>query len=343
VVSHTVIGGPIPCGALIGFAAPVGPMANVPIAWNTTLVDRLEKYGRVTMSPSFGPGLGRTDAGGIATLVFRPKDELVPGLGRDASARGTVQARARFQPIHGPLQIAYDLAGTIGLDFDWRVRFHEQHVFDASVSGRQSTTWTLKERDMWSVPCGANSDGSGTQSLDLATPSPTRIVLFQDAGAAWQLRSASRLSPPLPFALTAAIDRSGSIDSRDATPQWECAGFRRTSAAPALAPDCGRRQAAVDGRLAFTGQALRLSGAFADPYTQCPVVGPDASRLLDATSATLPFDQVANPDVGRIAVTASATSPWDFVQTTQLPVGTSTSDDHASTSLNWSLTLDRVR
>jgi hypothetical protein len=342
-VTSWTAGGGVPCGALAGLALPAGPVRGAEVVWDTGSNEGLGRYGRVTPVPRGPlPGTGTTDGSGSATLEFHPNDEALPGLGRETVKVGVVQARVRFGavPVHPVLRHAYDVAELLSVVFQWQVGLHEQHAFDASLTGRQQTSWTLVHRDNWTTPCGIDSDGSGSQTLTLGTPTPNRVVFYQDDAGAWQLRSpATRtIPPPLPFPLRADVARSGSIESRPASPE-PCGGLapRRLVAAT----DCGSTTTTLAGRLGFDAGAVSLTGLFTDPFGSCPVIGPGGNGLVPAQAA-LPLDQVANADVGRIDVTASASAPYDVSLVNTVRNGTSTIEDHAQNSIEWTLALDRV-
>jgi hypothetical protein len=73
-----------------------GPIAGVRMLWEQPQGD-LSKHGTVSHDPSDG----KTGANGIATLVFKPKDEKGMGIGMSRSERGVVNGIALYQTAFG--------------------------------------------------------------------------------------------------------------------------------------------------------------------------------------------------------------------------------------------------
>jgi hypothetical protein len=105
----------VSCGPLLGVKfPPYGPMKGVSVSWagisdiglDTSL--NLEKYGTV----SYEPADQQTGPDGIATLVFTPKNELIPGFGtvrtgRDTSAWANVHYMSALGNILGIISNYY--------------------------------------------------------------------------------------------------------------------------------------------------------------------------------------------------------------------------------------------
>src|SRR5439155_6541639 len=69
----------ISCGELSGFKFPKkGGIPGVSVLWSPELgTPNLEKYGKV----SYEPENQKTGDDGTSTLLFKPKDEVIPGFG----------------------------------------------------------------------------------------------------------------------------------------------------------------------------------------------------------------------------------------------------------------------
>ena len=351
VTSFAAVTAPPDCGALAGLdLLPRGPLENVGVDWqDLDPSDPLREYGQLAPEPAgLTPGSARTGAGGIASLRFTPDVELLSGRGPETTKVGTLLAHLDFGLLPGDpaLKTIYQVAGSIPLSYDWQVSFHEQFAFDASLAGKQSESWSESSRDDWTVPCGVDSDGSGTETMLFDTPQPTRVVFYQAAGGDWKLVPVSNpfSAATFPFPFAATLQRSGTLDVRDATPGLPCAGGGGGGGGPANPPpsDCGHKYAHVPGELAFGAGRLEVTGNLAgDPFESCPIGGEYGLRLLPA-GASAPFDQIADRSTGRLILTGDAAAPHEESWTNSSTVGTSTFESHDQTSIHWSLTLDRV-
>ena len=113
----------VKCGGLIGMKFPKkGPIPDIPIIW-VNLESSLEKHGTI----AYVPANKKTGPDGIATLVFTPKDEVIPGFGQLNDVQGQVNGLATYQSAFGnaPGSIAQFITPKWGV-FHWFVEFHEQ-------------------------------------------------------------------------------------------------------------------------------------------------------------------------------------------------------------------------
>jgi len=334
----------VKCGGLVGLdLPPKGGVKDVWVNWEQAQGD-LKSQGklRCVSVPVVGVCATKTGADGIATLVFTPKTEALPGRGAQVEVTGVVDGIALYQTASGggiTGGIAQFLTPKFG-STRWLVRSHEQYIFDLSARGTQTTTWTERRRDVWSTPCGINVDGSGNQTIRFGTATPVRVVFYRDATGAWTVGAAQNpYSAPIP--LDSTIDRQGTLDSRDATPEWPCAGKTawRPQPAQAAASDCGQRSYALVAGLTYANGQLVLGDATQgnpDPFANCPVVSPYALQLLD-TGAGL--DSARLPGSEPIELAGSRTKPYEVHSTYTFSHGTSTTDITESTTIDWTMTL----
>lgn len=99
----------INCAGLLGLDIkfpPPGAMSGVVVLWERT--HDLERYGTVTLAkgwqrfcPRVGFACSSTGPDGVATLVFRPKDETFPGMGIVSIEHGSVTGIALYQLSSG--------------------------------------------------------------------------------------------------------------------------------------------------------------------------------------------------------------------------------------------------
>lgn len=117
------------CGPLAGLKFPKpGPIPGVAVLWEQA-ESSLEAHGTVT----YDPADGKTGPDGIATLVFKPKDEKVPSFGLERDARGVVNGAALYQSAFGnvPGSLAQYLVPKYA-GMAWQVTFHKPHGFKFS-------------------------------------------------------------------------------------------------------------------------------------------------------------------------------------------------------------------
>jgi len=118
------------CGALAGYQIPKpGGIPGIGILWTT---EGLEKHGDI----SYEPPDEKTDANGIATLVFKPKREKRPGQGPVIEEKGTVGGLALYQSAFGniPGSVAQFLAPK-GAVIAWTVARHKNLSLEIKLSG----------------------------------------------------------------------------------------------------------------------------------------------------------------------------------------------------------------
>lgn len=114
------------CGPLGGVKfPPPGPVQGVTVAWEQAEAS-LETHGAI----SYDPADHKTGADGIATLVFKPKDEKIVGFGLEKSKRGVVNGLALYQSAFGniPGTLAQFLVPKYA-GFAWEVSFHKARGF----------------------------------------------------------------------------------------------------------------------------------------------------------------------------------------------------------------------
>jgi hypothetical protein len=102
----------ITAGALAGATIPPdGPLAGIPVSWvneseNGPPGPDLTEFGTTTGNS------GVTDDNGVETMVFTPKDEIVPGFGSVRESRGEqiprLQVSAAFGHLNGKLAVELD-------------------------------------------------------------------------------------------------------------------------------------------------------------------------------------------------------------------------------------------
>jgi hypothetical protein len=123
----------VSCGKLAGWEFPKpGGIPGVGIIWDT---GGLENYGTVTYEPPDK----KTDADGIATLVFKPKDEKRPGQGPQVEEKGTVMGLATYQSAFGniPGSVAQFLTPKSDI-IAWTVARHKNLSLEVSMEGHFS-------------------------------------------------------------------------------------------------------------------------------------------------------------------------------------------------------------
>jgi hypothetical protein len=116
----------VKCGALIGLTFPKkGPVADIPIEWDGVLqhsdFEKLQEHGTITRKDE------KTGADGLALLIVDPREEIMPGLGREQVEIGVVQPSARYlEALGSTLGIPVDAAGGKLATIPWSIAFHEQ-------------------------------------------------------------------------------------------------------------------------------------------------------------------------------------------------------------------------
>jgi hypothetical protein len=118
------------CGLLAGWEVPKkGPIPGIPILW---MAGELEKHGDI----SYEPPDKKTDTSGIATLVFKPKNEKRPRQGPVVEEKGTVDGVALYQSAFGniPGSIAQFLVPKDAL-IAWTVARHKNLSLEINLSG----------------------------------------------------------------------------------------------------------------------------------------------------------------------------------------------------------------
>lgn len=123
----------VDCLADLGIAdfPKKGPIAGVKIVW-TDEENELERYGTV----GYEPEDQRTNGKGIATLVFTPKDEIVPGFpsGLGKLDSGLIDAYPLYQSKFGnlPGSLAQFITPKFAGAMAWSVGYHKPRGFKFS-------------------------------------------------------------------------------------------------------------------------------------------------------------------------------------------------------------------
>lgn len=118
----------VDCGALKGQNPEVG---GIPVSWNFESVGHLEYLGTVHCDAD----CTTTDSSGIATMIFRPDDEYLPGVGSEFIEHGTVTANAHPQEAKGNIlgAVAEALGFTKEAPIGWEVSFHDPSGYRVEI------------------------------------------------------------------------------------------------------------------------------------------------------------------------------------------------------------------
>jgi hypothetical protein len=117
----------IRCGWLKGTRFPKpGPVPNVSMNWKPGPIQSLEQHGTV----SYEPANTKTGRNGVATLIFKPKDEIVPGFGSVKNEEVVVFAKPTLLRSIGHLPNSIDAGSPAELTGDAiKVSWHAPRGF----------------------------------------------------------------------------------------------------------------------------------------------------------------------------------------------------------------------
>jgi hypothetical protein len=162
----------VKCGRLAGFEIPPkGPISGVDVIWvgklrKLDLIGDLREHGTLSCGDA-NPCVTQTGADGVATLVFTPKQEALPGFGPVKTYHSTVDEVPRYQsrfgsragtvaeflfPRGGPIayEVSYHQANGMKAHFTDSFRgtnYFGTHTYDLRVCGSNpfGTAWSGTE------------------------------------------------------------------------------------------------------------------------------------------------------------------------------------------------------
>jgi hypothetical protein len=107
------------CGWLADIAFPeAGPIEDAWILWNG--VEALHQHGQVICAPS----CDRTNVDGVGGFYFQPRDEILPGVGEERRAEGTIRAQSLV--FFWPRTEGRGFQARVpAINFPWVVQYHE--------------------------------------------------------------------------------------------------------------------------------------------------------------------------------------------------------------------------
>jgi hypothetical protein len=218
------------CGVMAAAQFPrPGPIPNVRMNWNT---GGLDKYGEVR----YEPASGFSGSDGMATLIFTPKNEVIPGFGSEIDRPGVLLATPDFSTASPG---TFNLAG-VPLTMPWEVSFHKPRGFKFSNTNvhwhgaNSGGTWDINFALSGSV-CGdtpyaqwlfdlvfsivVTGNGFGTEHFAPVpgkvpvTLSPDSSVLLIDGVPEWpvQIDFVPSTSPAVRFTVGEFAPGSGSL------------------------------------------------------------------------------------------------------------------------------------
>jgi len=126
----------VECGWLLGVVFPhQGPIPGVTVVW-TQAEGNLNQHGEFACG---SPCTTKTDAQGIASVVFKPKPETQPGVGMVVEEAGLVDSLVLYQSAHkNALGAIAQILIPKTYSIRWFVEYHQQDTWQGHVTIRQS-------------------------------------------------------------------------------------------------------------------------------------------------------------------------------------------------------------
>lgn len=131
------------CGRAGGYKLPKqGGIPGVPVVWTRNAYGNLTNYGHTPACSTLC--VSTTDSDGVATLVFQPDDEFLPGVGGQTSGQGKVMANEFTDVAQGNLlgSVAQALGFNKETGVRWVINYRDPGGYRVEIPSF-SETWNL--------------------------------------------------------------------------------------------------------------------------------------------------------------------------------------------------------